>query len=97
MELNKISKTDKPLLKRSEFVYTVAASGATPSRAALAQAIGAQEKGTVVVTHIYPATGAQAARVHARVYHDAATAGTLERANLLTKQKPKGEAPAETP
>lgn len=96
MELNKIHSAEQPLLKRSQRVYRVTVDGPTPSRIALAQAIGAKEKGTVVVSHVYTETGAQSALVHAAVYHDAAVAESLERANLLAKQKPKQEATTES-
>jgi ribosomal protein S24E len=95
MDFNKISKKEQPLLKRSEAVYTVACDGATTSRLQIAQSLSAKEKGTVVVTHIYPHNGGQTATVHARIYHDEAVAASLERANMLAKQKPKPAAEAQ--
>mgnify|MGYP006358457651 CR=1 FL=1 len=84
MEL--ITKFEQPLLNRLSVVYKITTDGPTTKRLDLVNAIAAKEKGTVVVTHIYPLTGQQASIVHARIYKND-EAAQVEQARMLTKQK----------
>ena len=95
MEANKTHTTEQPLLKRSLVSYRIAYDGPTPARTAIVQSLSTKEKGTVVVRHVYPIQGEQVAIVHANVYKDGKVADAVERKNMLAKQQPKAEAPAE--
>lgn len=97
MESTKTETIDQPLLKRTAVVYRVAFEGATPARTALVQHLSGKEKGTVVVTNVYPRNGQQVATVHAHVYADDNVRDSVERANLIAKQQPpKKEEAAES-
>lgn len=90
-----ISETKQPLLHRTVAIYSVSYDGATPKRIDLVKQIAKKTKGTVVVTHIYPVSGQQAALVHAHIYHDDTVSAAVERKNLLAKQQPKAAAEPE--
>ena len=92
MELRKLRSVERPLLSRTDAVYSLTVEGATPSRIAIAQSLSSKEKGTVVVTHVTTQAGSQTSVVHARIYKDDKIAAAVERANLLAKQQPKVEA-----
>jgi ribosomal protein S24E len=94
MEITKTASTTNAVLKRTDATYRVVYEGATPSRHAVVDAIAKKEKGLVIVRHVYTGAGEQVATVVASVYADAAIAGVVERANLITKQKPAAAAPA---
>ncbi len=96
MESNKIHHIEQPLLKREVATYRVAYEGATPARTAVVQHLSSKEKGKVVVTSIKAQNGEQVALVSAHIYKDEKVAGAVERSNLLAKQQPKAEKPAES-
>lgn len=79
----------QPLLKRTLHTYRIAYEGATPKRTDIVNHLSSKEKGTVVVTHIYPLNGEPVAIVHSHVYADAAIAAGVENSKLLAKQTTK--------
>jgi ribosomal protein S24E len=93
MESTKTETIQQPLLKRAAVTYRVAFEGATPARTAIVQHLSNKEKGAaIVVTHIFPINGQQAAIVHAHVYTDEKVRDAVERANLVSKQQPAKKA-----
>lgn len=97
MELTQLTTTTNAILKRTDATFRAAYEGVTPSRHALVEAINKKHKGLVIVRHVYPHAGEQAATVHASVYSDEGMAGAVEQQKLLAKQKPAAPAAEAAP
>lgn len=88
MDIQILSKDDRPLLKRTEVRARIAFTGATPSRkeviAAVSKATNAKRE-LVVVNSIDTTYGDQSAVVHAFTYHDRKSLELLERSRVIEK------------
>lgn len=90
MKLNIIEQTPQESLKRTTVHARVFADAQSPSRQVVADALAEElsvDRNLVVVHKILPAFGDKSAEIHARVYTDAEVMKTLERENLLEKNK----------
>jgi|AntRauTorckE6833_2_1112554.scaffolds.fasta_scaffold151838_1 ribosomal protein S24E len=98
MELKIIEQTPQESLKRTTIHARVFADAQSPSRQVIADALAEEldvKRDLVVVHKILPAFGDKSAEIHARVYTDAEVMKTLERENLLEKNKKVEAKPAE--
>lgn len=89
MESTKLEIIEQPALRRVAVRYRIEAQGSTPSKVSVAQHIASKHKGTVVVMHVHPQTGQQAAIAHALVYDAPNVAKALTTQAMLAKQLPK--------
>lgn len=99
MKLQIIKQTPQETLKRTQVHARVHTGAQSPSRQEVANALAQElnaDRSLVIVHKILPAFGDASAQVHARIYSDAEVMNTVERANLVEKNKKvEPEAPAQ--